>query len=291
MMWVIARAGKRSCAGLIVRSRRFGRLFSTYEHPSIGFIGLGNMGLHMVKNLLVQEQAQGVSSGKHRSRAKVFIYDVNPAAVDRVVSLQLGAHPVESTAALAQSCSTIITMLPQTSHVQAVLTNPDEGVLSHCATGSLIIDCSTIDPLASAALSKQAEAKGVHMIDAPVSGGVTGAAAGSLTFMVGGSTTALAKAEPILRTMGKNIIHCGPAGSGGVAKLCNNLSLAISMIGVCEAMALVRYSPACRLTHQLVFYQFIYKSLFLFILLCLQGKSLGMDLSKLASVMNTSTAR
>lgn len=145
-----------------------------------------------------------------------------------------------------------------TKHVEATLLGP-EGVFAHAARGTMIIDSSTIDPLASQALHKEAAAKCMYMLDAPVSGGVTGAAAGTLTFMVGGDEEALEKGRAVLQAMGKNIVHCGGPGAGGVTKLCNNLSLAISMIGTSEAMAL--------------------------------GVRMGMDPKKLAGVMNTSTAR
>lgn len=128
---------------------------------------------------------------------------------------------------LAKQCSVIITMLPMTKHVQDTVAV----ILENSRKGTLIIDSSTIDPLASQNMQKEAKLRGLVMIDAPVSGGVTGAAAGTLTFMAGGDEAALEKARPVLDAMGKNIVHCGGPGAGGVTKLCNNLALAISMIG------------------------------------------------------------
>jgi 3-hydroxyisobutyrate dehydrogenase len=137
--------------------------------------------------------------------------------------------------------------------------NNRNGILSIAKAGSLVIDCSTIDPDISVELNDIAKNKGIAMIDAPVSGGVNGADAGTLTFMVGGLDVNVEKARPLLEAMGKKIVHCGGPGTGGITKLCNNLALAIQMIGTAEALAL--------------------------------GKKLGMDPKKLSEVMSTSTAR
>ena len=210
----------------------------------IGLIGLGNMGQGMATNLVQSALAP----------SDVMVYDLVKENLDKIASL--GATAMPDVASLASACDIIVTMVPATKHVQGLM---DGGIFENAKKGSLLIDCSTIDPLASQALAEEALGHGLHMIDAPVSGGVTGAAAGTLTFMVGGHEEDVKRATPVLERMGKAVIHCGSAGKGGVTKLCNNLSLAISMIGTCEAMAL--------------------------------GKRLGMDSSKLAEVMNTSTAR
>lgn len=189
--------------------------------------------------------------------AHFAVYDLDASNLAKVEAL--GAKAMPDVPSLAQECDIIVTMVPATKHVQGLMRGND-GIFAHAQKGSLLIDCSTIDPIASQELSVEAEEDfGLRMIDAPVSGGVTGAAAGTLTFMVGGSDEDVDKASPTLQRMGKSVIHCGSAGKGGVTKLCNNLSLAISMIGTAEAMAL--------------------------------GKRLGMDSNKLAEVMNTSTAR
>jgi 3-hydroxyisobutyrate dehydrogenase len=214
----------------------------------IGIIGLGNMGASMARNLI-----KSSSLKKHM----VMVYDINKENMKSVAGdtgLLAGSIPE-----LAANCDYIITMLPATAHVNSVLLDVENGVFRHAKKGALIIDSSTIDPLASKALHQQANDLSLRMLDAPVSGGVTGAAAGTLTFMVGGDKSTLDDAQDILESMGKNIVHCGGAGTGGVTKLCNNLSLAISMIGTCEAMNL--------------------------------GTRLGMDPARLAAVMNTSTAR
>lgn len=209
---------------------------------SVGFIGLGNMGASMATNLL-------------KNFTNVTVFDLNADAVSSLVSKGAKSGSVKE---IAQSCDAVVTMLPATKHVQGVLLGPD-GVFENAKAGTIIIDCSTIDPESSAALNKQASAAGMRMLDGPVSGGVTGAAAGTLTFMVGGAAADLAAAEPVFKSMGSNIVHCGDAGAGEVTKLCNNLALAISMIGTSEALAL--------------------------------GQKLGMDPAKLSKVMNSSTAR
>jgi len=219
---------------------------SSVSATRYGFIGLGNMGASMALNL-------SASAGD-----KVFVYDVVAANASLVVEKAGGkAVTASSVAELAAACNVIITMVPNTQHVQTLM----ESIFKHAKQGSLIIDCSTIDPITSRNLSREAAAlpSKLVMMDAPVSGGVTGAAAATLTFMCGGTDEAVRRASPVLSLMGKKIVHCGEAGSGGVTKLCNNLSLAISMAGTAEALNL--------------------------------GIKLGMDGKKLAEVMNTSTAR
>jgi 3-hydroxyisobutyrate dehydrogenase len=185
----------------------------------IGFIGLGNMGLPMAANLL-------------RAGHALTGYDVSAPAR---ASAQGANIPLADTPDQAvRDADIIITMLPNGALVLDVF----QTILATATPGTLLIDCSTID-VASARLAHQrALDAGCPALDAPVSGGVGGAVAGSLTFMVGGSDRAFTSAEPILAQMGKKIVHCGPAGSGQAAKICNNMILGISMIGVSEAFVL-----------------------------------------------------
>ena len=129
-------------------------------------------------------------------------------------------------------------MLPSSPHVRSVYTGKDSGILSGVPAGVLLIDSSTIDPHTARDVAMDARAHGNNMVDAPVSGGTGGAEAGTLTFMVGGDIADFEKAKPILQCMGKNIVHCGGAGNGQVAKICNNMMLAIEMIATAEGMAL-----------------------------------------------------
>jgi 3-hydroxyisobutyrate dehydrogenase len=227
--------------------RKYGQAAQRLMSTKIGFIGLGNMGFSMAENLLKSNQLK---------KEFVMVYDINADSSKKLADK--GAKVASSVKELAASCNVIVTMLPATAHVCGVMRG-DNGIFKNAPAGALIIDSSTIDPLASKDLHAEAESHKMHMVDAPVSGGVTGAAAGTLTFMVGGSEQNLERSREFLAAMGKNIVHCGGAGAGGITKLCNNLALAISMIGTSEAMAL--------------------------------GVRLGMDPKKLAGVMNTSTAR
>ena len=189
----------------------------------IGFIGLGHMGNPMARNLL-----------KNGHTLKVF--DVVP---DLVKSLtELGAESATSPATCSQGVELVITMLPSSPHVRSVYTGKDSGILHGVPAGVLLIDSSTIDPHTARDVAMDARAHGNNMVDAPVSGGTGGAEAGTLTFMVGGDTADFEKAKPILQCMGKNIVHCGGAGNGQVAKICNNMMLAIEMIATAEGMAL-----------------------------------------------------
>jgi 3-hydroxyisobutyrate dehydrogenase len=154
-----------------------------------------------------------------------------------------------SVAEAVEGAEIIITMLPAGHHVREVYTGPD-GVLAHASPGALLIDSSTIDVATAREVIDAAAVKGFYMLDAPVSGGVGGAAAGTLTFMVGGPDSAFLQAEPILARMGKTIVHCGAAGAGQAAKICNNMILGISMIGVSEAFAL---ADKLGLDHQKLF--------------------------------------
>jgi 3-hydroxyisobutyrate dehydrogenase len=188
----------------------------------IGFIGLGHMGNPMCRNLL-----------KHGHTLKVF--DVVPDLLKKLTDL--GATPATSARDCATDVELVITMLPSSPHVKRVYTT-DHGVLDGVSKGVLLIDCSTIDPHTARDVAMDAKAKGNPMVDAPVSGGTGGAEAGTLTFMVGGSKEDFEKANPVLQCMGKNIVYCGDAGNGQVAKICNNMMLAIGMIATAEGMAL-----------------------------------------------------
>ncbi len=188
----------------------------------IGFIGLGNMGTPMALNLL---------KGRHA----VTGFDVSPKGIEAVKSA--GGAAGKSIAAIAGDCEIVITMLPSGKEVREVYLGPD-GIVAKAKAGTLVIDCSTIDVETARAVAKVADAKGLPMLDAPVSGGVGGAQGATLTFMVGGSDAAFEQAEPVLADMGKNIVHAGAAGAGQAAKICNNMILGISMIAVSEAFVL-----------------------------------------------------
>jgi 3-hydroxyisobutyrate dehydrogenase len=210
----------------------------------IGFIGLGNMGAPMAGNLL-------------KAGHRLVVFDVVPAVGERLAAQ--GAQVAESPQALAQSdVELVITMLPSSAHARSVYLG-DDGLLDAAAPGVLLVDCSTIDPHTTRDIAAAAAKRSLVVIDAPVSGGTAGAAAGTLTFMVGGDAADVERARPVLGAMGRNVVHCGPVGNGEVAKLCNNLLLAISMIGVSEAMSL--------------------------------GVALGIDAQVLAGIINTSTGR
>lgn len=210
----------------------------------IGFLGLGNMGGPMAHNLL-------------KAGHRVSVFDLSTTAVEELV--KAGAIAKSSPVAIATSgVEAIITMLPAAAHVKQVYLG-EEGLLAHVPTGVLLIDSSTIDPLSAREVAAAALKHGNPMVDAPVSGGTVGAAAATLTFMVGGALESFQLAQSILSAMGKNIIHCGDSGNGQVAKVANNMLLGISMIGVAEAMAF--------------------------------GVALGMDANILAGVINTSSGR
>jgi 3-hydroxyisobutyrate dehydrogenase len=188
----------------------------------IAFIGLGKMGGPMSANLL-------------KAGHEVIGFDLVPAALDGFA--KAGGKLAESAAAAVAEAETVVTMLPAGAHVRAVYTG-DGGVLPHARKGALLIDSSTIDVETARLVAKAALERGFEMVDAPVSGGVGGAAAGTLTFMVGGSAAGFERARPILEKMGKTIVHAGPAGNGQAAKICNNMMLAVAMIGVCEGFQL-----------------------------------------------------
>jgi len=188
----------------------------------IGFIGLGNMGGPMARNLV-------------KAGHKLKVFDLAAGAVSALV--EAGAEKAESASDAARDVEFVVTMLPAGEHVRAVYMGED-GLISSARKGTVFIDSSTIDIPSARETIAAAEQAGMTMIDAPVSGGVGGAEAGTLTFMAGGTEEAFAKAKPILEKMGKNIFHAGAAGNGQVAKVCNNMILGITMIGVSEAFVL-----------------------------------------------------
>lgn len=210
---------------------------------TVGFIGLGNMGNHMGMNLL-------------KSGYNLVVYDLYPEAMEPFKSL--GATAVTTPKLVAQQVKKIITMLPSSPDVKEVYSG-DSGIFRGLQEGTLLIDSSTIDPSVSKEMSKLAiDHKGTYM-DAPVSGGVVAARDAALTFMVGGKVDDFVIAEELLRNMAKNVVHCGAVGTGQAAKICNNMLLAISMVGTAETMNL--------------------------------GQELGLDKNMLAHIINMSTGR
>ena len=209
----------------------------------IGFVGLGHMGNPMARNLL-----------KHGHALRV--YDVVPELVRKLADA--GVEAATSAGDAVKGVEAVITMLPSSPHVRSVYLN-ELGILASVARGTPLIDCSTIDPITAREVAMDARAKGCAMLDAPVSGGVGGAEAGTLTFMVGGEAADFERAKPLLQAMGKNIVHCGGPGNGQVAKICNNMMLAIEMIATSEGMSL--------------------------------AAKLGMDPKVFASIVNTSSGR
>jgi 3-hydroxyisobutyrate dehydrogenase len=188
----------------------------------IGFIGLGNMGLPMAQNLVKAGHA-------------VTGFDLSEYPVDRLAAD--GGTPARSIADAGRDAEIVITMLPAGPEVREAYLGRD-GVLAAVQHGTLLVDSSTIDVKTAREVAQAAEGQGLAMIDAPVSGGVAGALAASLTFMVGGSDEAFERARPVLEKMGKTIVHAGGAGNGQAAKICNNMILGASMIVVCEAFLL-----------------------------------------------------
>jgi len=187
---------------------------------TIGFIGLGNMGLPMALNLL---------KAGHRVRGFDMVDAQGKALADA------GGDAADTAAGAVDGAEVVVTMLPAGPHVRTVY---GESVIGRVPAGTLLIDCSTIDVESARAVAADAEEAGLEMLDAPVSGGVAGAAAGTLTFMVGGAEAAFGRARPLLEAMGKTIVHAGGPGTGQAAKICNNMILGISMIAVSEAFAM-----------------------------------------------------
>ncbi|KAG9092299.1 hypothetical protein FS749_015854 [Ceratobasidium sp. UAMH 11750] len=240
-------------------------------YHTLGFIGLGQMGLNMADNLFTRTAtAYSEGSTVESSKPPVFLVcDVNRITADtfaRDVSTRFPevlVEVAETPAEMAQRAETIFTMLPSSPQVKDVYLG-ERGILHGISKrpeqiDSLCVDSTTLDVDVAKDVAAQIEAVGTNMVDAPVSGGVVGARAGTLSFMVGGSDVAYKKAHPFLANMGRNIVHCGASGSGLTAKICNNLVLGIQQIAVAEAMLL--------------------------------GTSLGLSPAMLAGVLNTSTGR
>jgi 3-hydroxyisobutyrate dehydrogenase len=198
---------------------------------TIAFIGLGNMGGPMAANLV-------------RAGHEVFGFDLSQASVK--AAAESGVKPAATLAEAVVEADCVITMLPKGQHVIAVWSD----LATLLADGTLVIDCSTVDVESARKAHELAGVMNCLSLDAPVSGGTTGAAAGTLTFMVGGSEEAFSAGRPILEAMGKKIVHCGDDGAGQAAKICNNMILGISMIGVCEAFSL---AEKLGLSHQALF--------------------------------------
>ena len=209
----------------------------------IGFIGLGNMGLPMARNLLGKGHA-------------VIGFDLMDEALEALA--EAGGTTAESPAAAVADAEIVVTALPAAQHVKAVYLGAD-GILARAGPGTVFIDCSTIDVATAREVIAAAEAAGQKMVDSPMSGGVGGATAGTLTFMVGGTDDAVAAARPALEAMGANIRHAGGPGAGSAAKICNNMMLAIQMIAVAEGFSL--------------------------------AEKLGLDAQKLYDISSTATAR
>lgn len=189
---------------------------------TVAFIGLGNMGGPMAENLL-------------KNNFKVRAFDLMPDNVSRLADK--GAYAAQSAIDCIEGANIVITMLPSGKHVGQLFFG-DQGLLKHLPPETLIIDSSTIDAETSRELHKHADAANLLALDAPVSGGVAAASAGTLSFMCGGTEQAFDKGQSALQAMGKNLFLAGPAGAGQVAKMCNNMLLAIHMIGTCEALNL-----------------------------------------------------
>lgn len=187
---------------------------------NIAFVGLGNMGAPMANNLI-------------KAGHQLCVFDIDPKRMQAVSQARAASSARDAIVA----ADFMISMLPESRHVQALYLT-DQKLLEHIAPNTVVIDCSTISPATSRQVASAAAALGIAMLDAPVSGGTNGAAAGSLTFMVGGDQACLQKARPLLEVMGKNIFHAGGAGAGQVAKIANNMMLGIQMAGLCEALAL-----------------------------------------------------
>jgi len=186
----------------------------------IAFIGLGNMGGPMAINLV-------------KAGHQVTVFDLQASAMQKVV--EQGGNAADSATGATTGAEVVISMLPAGKHVDALYLGED-GLADSLAKGTLVIDSSTIDAATAQKVAQGLTDKGIQFVDAPVSGGVAGAAAGTLTFIVGGEEQVFALAKPILDAMGKNIFHAGGHGAGQVAKICNNMLLAVLMAGTSEAL-------------------------------------------------------
>ncbi|HET6182836.1 MAG TPA: 3-hydroxyisobutyrate dehydrogenase [Acetobacteraceae bacterium] len=209
----------------------------------IGFIGLGNMGAPMAANLV-------------KAGHQVTGFDLSKPAMQALA--EAGGQAAGSAAEAARGAEFVITMLPAGEHVREVYLHQGGLIEAVKGTGPLLIDCSTIDVESARAVTAEAEKAGLAMLDAPVSGGTAGAQNATLTFMVGGTDEAFARGQPILAAMGKNIFHAGGPGAGQAVKVCNNMMLAINMVGVAEGFIL--------------------------------GEKLGLDWQKLHAICSTATS-
>ncbi|WP_431038740.1 3-hydroxyisobutyrate dehydrogenase [Streptomyces sp. P6-2-1] len=198
---------------------------------TVAFIGLGHMGAPMAANLV-------------RAEYTVRAFDLVPAALEAGVAA--GAEAASSAVDAVTGADLVISMLPAGRHVLGLY----EDILGAARPGTLFVDCSTIDVADAHAVHALAAGRGMRVLDAPVSGGVVGAEAGTLTFMVGGGETEFAEALPLLDVMGKKVVHCGAAGAGQAAKICNNMILGVSMIAVSEAFVL---AESLGLSHQALY--------------------------------------
>ena len=198
----------------------------------VGFIGLGIMGRPMVANLIAAGYAPTV-------------WNRSQAGVDACV--ELGATAAATPRAVAEASDVLITIVTDSRDVEEVLIegpggDAEQAAIAGLGAGAVVIDMSTISPVVTREIAERLSARGVQMLDAPVSGGDTGAKAGTLSIMVGGDAAALERCRPILEAMGKTITHCGPSGAGQTVKLCNQVAIAGALLGVCEALALAQKS-------------------------------------------------
>lgn len=192
------------------------------ENLTVGFIGLGIMGRPMARNVL----AAGF---------QLVVYDLMPEPVQELVAA--GATAATSPAEVARVADVVLLCLPDSPDVEAAMTG-DQGLLAGVRPGQIVVDMSTISPVTARAMAEKAAAKGVKLLDAPVSGGQVGAVNGTLSIMVGGDAGALEQVRPVLSAMGKTILHLGESGAGQVAKACNQLVIAVTIEAVAEAMVL-----------------------------------------------------
>ncbi|KAL7291440.1 hypothetical protein TKK_0015024 [Trichogramma kaykai] len=228
---------------LLVSTTRNAGYQSARRFSNVGFVGLGNMGGFMSRNLL-------------KKGYKLRVYDVDKAAVARVTAA--GAQPAANLAEVARDSDIVFTMLPMNEHVLECYTAED-GLIKSAKKGTYLVDSSTIDPAVAQRVAEEARKHQLNFVDGPVSGGVVGAENASLTFMIGGAKADYERTKPVVECMGSRAVHCGDIGMGQVAKICNNMLLAISMIGVSEALNL--------------------------------GQRLGLDPKILTDIVNTSTGR
>ncbi|MGI2002159.1 3-hydroxyisobutyrate dehydrogenase [Shewanella frigidimarina] len=192
---------------------------------TVAFIGLGNMGGPMAANLI-------------KAGMTVTVFDLNPTAVEALTAQ--GALSAKTACGAAASADFVITMLPAGKHVRSLYLGDDnnKGLLDVVSKQALLIDCSTIDADSARLVGAKAAEKGIEFMDAPVSGGTAGAAAGTLTFICGGSEAAYQQAQTVLTVMGGNIFHAGAVGAGQIAKICNNMLLSVLMVGTSESLQL-----------------------------------------------------